>query len=284
MSDNSADLETANAFATSWNNLPSGSIYTFAQFLDWFEPVEQKDVSGKTVLELGCGNGSLMVHIQSWRPEMLVGVDLGPSVLSANKNMQETNFQHYKIVQDDLATYEGEAHYDLVYCIGVLHHLKDPISGFRSVLKNTKNGGRFHCWVYAKEGNFIVIYFIDPLRRVTSKLPWWINKYLISTPLASVFYLYAHTITKAKLRAAPLHKYCEWICAREFSFFRHVAFDQLVTPNTKYISKDEIDKWLKSDARIDTQSTYIIQRNGNSWKFGGRISCSVSLPDTKIVP
>ena len=32
------DLKTADAFATSWNNLPPGSVYTRAQFEDWFAP------------------------------------------------------------------------------------------------------------------------------------------------------------------------------------------------------------------------------------------------------
>ena len=35
MSDN--DQRTADAFATSWNNLPQGSVYTTAQVADWFE-------------------------------------------------------------------------------------------------------------------------------------------------------------------------------------------------------------------------------------------------------
>ena len=30
-----ADARTARAFATSWNNLPAGSVYTRAQFEDW---------------------------------------------------------------------------------------------------------------------------------------------------------------------------------------------------------------------------------------------------------
>jgi hypothetical protein len=53
-------------------------------------------------------------------------------------------------------------------------------------------------------------------------------------------------------------------------FFRHVAFDQLVTPQTIYIEKTTIESWLKLNNRVNQKSTYIIFRNGNSWKFGGK--------------
>src|SRR4030095_10533573 len=82
------DNATAEAFATSWNNLPDGSIYSAEQVEDWFAPLSRADVSGKSVLELGCGNGSLMVHVAEWLPAYLEGVDLGSSVLSARRNMQ----------------------------------------------------------------------------------------------------------------------------------------------------------------------------------------------------
>ena len=267
---NSRDRQTADAFATSWNHLPSGSVYSTAQFEDWFAPLERSDLEGKRVLELGCGNGSLLTHVTAWRPEYLTGVDLGASVDSCRENMKRTTFQNYEVVQDDLATFFRTGGFDVVYCIGVLHHLKDPLSGFASVIRNTKRGGRFHCWVYAKEGNAIIRYVVDPIRKVASRLPWWFTKYLIATPLAVPFYFYAHLVSGKKIfHRFPLHEYCNWIVRRPFAFFRHVAFDQLVTPQTAYIDKATIGRWLAAFPEIDPESVYVIFRNGNSWKFGG---------------
>ena len=65
------DAKTADAFATSWNHLPEGSIYTRDQFEDWMAPITEKDVAGNRVLELGCGNASLMVHVTEWLPSYL---------------------------------------------------------------------------------------------------------------------------------------------------------------------------------------------------------------------
>ena len=265
--------KTADAFATSWNNLPPGSVYTRDQFEDWMVPIKESDVHGKDVLELGCGNGSLMVHMAAWSPARLVGVDLGDSVVSAKNNLLLTGFQNWEVVKDDLVLYENSG-FDITYSIGVLHHLKDPKTGFESLLRNTKSGGRFHAWVYAYEGNGFIRLFVDPIRKVTSHMPWWFTKYVIATPLVVPFFIYAKILNSLPrltfFRKTPLYEYSLWIARREFAFFRHVAFDQLVTPQTKYIPRTTIKKWLADYPDIDQNSTYIIMRNGNSWKFGGK--------------
>ena len=263
------DKKTADAFATSWNNLPSGSVYTFEEFEDWFYPLTEKEITEKRVLELGCGNASLLVHLLHWHPKHATGVDLGDSVVSAQKNLGQTNFNNHEIIKGDLTQFEAAEKFDIVYSIGVLHHLKKPKDGLDAVIKNTKNGGRFHCWVYAREGNGLIIYTVDPIRKVVSNLNWWFTKYLVATPLSFLYFLYAHFITKLKLSFLPLYAYSQWICKRDFLFFRHVAFDQLVTPQTVYIDKATIEGWLKSYDNVEQNSTYVIFRNENSWKFGG---------------
>jgi SAM-dependent methyltransferase len=268
------DRQTADAFASSWTNLPAGSVYTAEQVLDWFAPIPPEFVRGKRVLELGCGNGSLMVHVLGWEPARLEGVDLGASVAAARSNLEATGRKNWSVTQADLTDLKG-GNYDVVYSIGVLHHLADPKKGFDAVLRNVKPGGRFHCWVYAKEGNAVVICVIDPIRRLASRLPWWFTKYFIATPLVVPYYFYAKLLARfghmEPLRKLPLFEYSLWISKREFAFFRHVAFDQLVTPRTVYLDKPTIKRWLSNDARIDVTSTYIIMRNGNSWKFGGKL-------------
>jgi SAM-dependent methyltransferase len=267
------DFDTAQAFASSWNNLRAGSIYTKDQVCDWFLPLEKNDIEGKTILELGCGNASLLLHILDWAPRYAVGVDLGDSVISAMANVG--GYDNCKIIKADITNFRSEG-YDVVYCIGVIHHLKVPRDGFESVIKNTKKGGKFHMWVYAREGNALIIYIVDPIRKITSKLPWFITKYLVATPLAIPFYIYAKLIRYLKgisiFKHLPLYQYGLWISDREFVFFQHVAFDQLVTPQTTYISKEVIVDWLKSMPEIDQSSTYVIMRNGNSWKFGGVVN------------
>jgi hypothetical protein len=160
-----------------------------------------------------------------------------------------------------------------VYSIGVLHHLQDPHAGFESVVRNTRPGGRFHCWVYAREGNGVVLLIVEPMRRIASRLPWWFTKYLVATPAVVPYFFYAKILAALPrwgwLRALPLYEYSLWIGRREFGFFRHVAFDQLVTPQTTYLPRETLERWLASRKDVEPASTYVTMRNGNSWKFGG---------------
>lgn len=268
------DQATADAFADSWNNLPTESVYTKDQFEDWLDPLGREDAQDKDVLELGCGNASLMFYMAQWNPAYLEGVDLGDSVRSAEKVMSGSACRNWKVVKNDLVSYNGRG-FDLVYCIGVLHHLKDPGEGFRSVVRNTKPGGRFHCWVYAREGNNLIVYIVDPIRKVASRLPWWITKYILATGLVFPYFLYAKVIRALKdirlIKKLPLYEYSLWIAKRNFHFFRHVAFDQLVTPQTAYIPRETVQAWLSGNPMIEPGSEYIIRRNGNSWKFGAKL-------------
>ena len=274
------DQATANAFAHSWNNLPRQPIYSPEQHADWLAPLCPKDFEGKAVLELGCGNGSLLFYGGNWNPRTLVGVDLGDSVRSAEEIMAQGTFKSWKIIQADLTEFQAEP-FDIVYCIGVLHHLKQPERGLDAVLRNVKPGGAFHCWVYAKEGNGVVRSLVEPLRHVVSRWPWPVVKYGIATPLAVPFFAYAKGVSLLKdipgVSRLPLFAYCQWAARREFAFFRHVAFDQLVTPQTTFFDKQTIEAWLASRPEVDPRSIYIQFRNGNSWKFGGRVEKSPRL-------
>jgi len=213
-----------------------------------------------------------------WSPESIEGVDLGESVISATSTMRLGEYRNWKITQADLTTFKSDG-FDFVYCIGVLHHLKYPKAGLDAVINNVKGGGRFHCWVYAREGNAFIILLVDPLRKIVSRLPWWFIKYFVATPLALPYYCYAKglsAVNKIKcfrrfLGKFPLYEYSLWIARRDFFFFRHVASDQLVSPQTRYIERSTIESWLNSYDQIDKGSIYITMRNGNSWKFGARL-------------
>lgn len=252
------DAQTAAAFANSWNRV--GGVYSREQFLDWIAPLTPADLTGRDVLELGFGNGSLLAHAAAARPRRLAGIELGDTIAHARKIVGPLAELH----RGDLTT-AALGQFDVVYCIGVLHHLADPRAGFESVLRHTKPGGRFHCWVYAHEGNAVIRWTVDPLRRIASRLPWWLTKYGLALPLVIPYFLYAKLHLPFTKRL-PLGEYTLWIARERFRFFHHVAFDQLVTPRTTYLRRSTIETWL-ADPRVS--SSYIRQRNGNSWIFGG---------------
>lgn len=267
------DQQTAEAFSKSWNTVGVSSVYTFEQFEEWFAPIDLEELKGNRVLELGFGNGSLLYHFDRFDLAQLEGIELGPTAATAYRNLRHFPEGVVRLHQGDLTTADlGQ--FDLVYCIGVIHHLQNPEDGFRAVLRHVKPGGRFHCWVYAREGNLPVRLMVEPLRKIASRLPWWIGKFGMALPLSVPFYVWAKSIARLRrvlpwVEKLPLSQYAVWIARREFRFFWHVAFDQLVTPQTAYIARSTIEEWMH-DPSIQPDSRYIILRNGNSWKFGGR--------------
>jgi SAM-dependent methyltransferase len=265
------DAGTAAAFATSWNNVGAGSVYTREQFDEWLSPIDPATLAGKSVLELGFGNGSLLYHASAYRPTRLCGVELGDTLARTRENLSHLPAGMLELHRGDL-TQVDVGGFDFVYCIGVLHHLASPDEGFAAVLRHTRPGGSFHCWVYAREGNDMVIHVVDPLRRVASRLPWWLTKYGVALPLTVPYFVYAKALRRAPpdlARKMPLGPYSIWIARRDFGFFHHVAFDQLVTPRTHYIPRSTVDRWLRHPD-VDPGSPYVVHRNGNSWTFGGR--------------
>jgi SAM-dependent methyltransferase len=264
----SRDDATAAAFAESWNRV--GSVYSREQFVDWFAPIDTDNLRSIDVLELGFGNGSLLAHVGACRPRRLAGVELGDTLERTRANLSHLPEGMLDLRRGDLTTVAmGE--FDLVYCIGVLHHLDRPEEGFEAVLRHTKPGGRFHCWVYAREGNAVVRWTVEPLRRLTSRLPWPVTKFGVALPLAFLFFAWAKVMSRfpSALARLPLGRYTQWIAESPFRFFHHVAFDQLVTPRTRFLPRTVVERWLRDD-RIAPESVYVIFRNGNSWKFGGR--------------
>lgn len=262
------DVRTADAFATSWNDV--GAVYSRQQFEEWMAPLTAADFAGREVLELGFGNGSLLAIAGTLAPRRLAGIELGDTIEKTRRNLAHLPPQLVELHRGDL-TEASLGEFDLVYCIGVLHHLAVPRKGFDAVLRHVKSGGRFHCWVYAHEGNAVVRWVVDPIRRVASTLPWRMTKFGIALPLAVPYFLYAKLAARVPriARRLPLGEYTLWIARERFRFFHHVAFDQLVTPRTVYLRRGEIEEWLR-DPRVEPGSTYVVCRNGNSWKFGGR--------------
>jgi len=273
----SRDARTAAAFARSWNTVGDGSVYTREQFLDWMAPVDPTSLEGQTVLEMGFGNGSLLHHMGAYGPAKLAGIELGDTHEQTRRNLRHLPPGMLELHRGDL-TKANLGRFDFVYCIGVLHHLKEPRAGFDAVVRHTRPGGRFHCWVYAEEGNAVVIHAVDPIRRVVSRLPWWLTKYGVALPLATPYFAYAKAVRALSrgdgavgrlVSRLPLAEYSKWIAQRSFPFFHHVAFDQLVTPQTQYLSRSTVESFL-SHPDVDPSSVYLVHRNGNSWKFGGR--------------
>jgi 2-polyprenyl-3-methyl-5-hydroxy-6-metoxy-1,4-benzoquinol methylase len=109
------------------------------------------------ILDAGCGTGvgtEYLVHLNPYAD--VVGIDLSEGALKvARERCQRSGanrveFQHVSIY--DAETVPGV--FDLINCVGVLHHMADPVKGIRALAQKLAPGGFLHVFVYAELGRW----------------------------------------------------------------------------------------------------------------------------------
>ena len=109
------------------------------------------------ILDAGCGTGVGTDYLVHLNPEAhITAIDLSSGALEvAQERCQRSGadrvtFHHLSIY--DVGQLEGE--FDLINCVGVLHHLPDPIRGIKALASKLAPGGLFHIFVYAELGRW----------------------------------------------------------------------------------------------------------------------------------
>jgi SAM-dependent methyltransferase len=243
------------------------------QFLDWISPLEARDFEGKTVLEAGCGKGRHTRLMASWSPRAVYGVDLSEAVFLAERNvrdMPEVTCARANLLELPFST----AVFDLVCCVGVLHHLEDPRRGLVELWRVLKPGGTICLWVYAREGNGWVVALVDPLRkRFTSRIPTRLLRPM-AWPLSAFLFLllkwvYGPATARGgrSVRWLPYSAYLGYISQFPFREVDSIVLDHLCPPIAHYLRRETLEGWF---AALDTEEITLRWHNQNSWSVVGR--------------
>jgi 2-polyprenyl-6-hydroxyphenyl methylase/3-demethylubiquinone-9 3-methyltransferase len=102
-------------------------------------------LSGKTVLDVGCGGG-ILSESMAGRGAMVTGIDLGDKALKVAKlHLLESGrkVSYRKTAVEDIARDEPH-HYDIVTCMEMLEHVPNPASTVNACAELVKPGG----WVF----------------------------------------------------------------------------------------------------------------------------------------
>ncbi len=115
---------------------------------------EQENVR---ILDAGCGTGvgtEYLVHLNA--KAQVVGIDLSAGAIAVAKERCQRSkaerVEFHQLSLYDIAQIPGE--FDLINCVGVLHHLPDPIKGIQSLAPKLAPGGIMHIFVYAELGRW----------------------------------------------------------------------------------------------------------------------------------
>jgi SAM-dependent methyltransferase len=109
------------------------------------------------ILDAGCGTGVGTEYLVHLNPQAsVVAIDLSTGALAVAKERcqrsgaNRVEFHHLSLY--DLEQLPGE--FDLINCVGVLHHTPDPIRGIQTLAKKLAPGGLMHIFVYGELGRW----------------------------------------------------------------------------------------------------------------------------------
>ena len=104
------------------------------------------------VLIAGCGTGQQSIQTaQRFPAARILAVDLSAASLAyAKRKTRELGIASIEYAQADILRLESIGKtFDFIQCVGVLHHLEDPVAGWRVLRSILRPGGVMHVGLYS---------------------------------------------------------------------------------------------------------------------------------------
>lgn len=252
--------KTANSFGYAWKQY--GHVISSElnrEFLERLPPWTPNDFKGKIVLDVGCGAGRLSRLASEFGAREIFAIDVSKAV-DAAKSIS-INYSNINFIQANLFRLPFKIKFDIVFCMGVLHHTPDPGKAFKDILKPLKKGGKIGIWIYAREGNEVMGLIFNLFRHITIRLNNTTKSFLANKIVAIEEKVYK--ILNLFLRNYHYSEYLNYFNNVLRKDDRHyVAFDFLSTPIVHYISYDDLTTFLKES---NVENKLILKVNNNSY-------------------
>jgi SAM-dependent methyltransferase/uncharacterized protein YbaR (Trm112 family) len=250
-------LKTTKSFGFEWTHFSEMYPEWESNFRDYMFPRVEESFRGERVLDAGCGIGRHAYYAARYGAEVWA-VDISDAVEVAARNTRGTGV---RIVQADLNHLPfREESFDLVYSMGVLHHLDDPERAFRYLLRFVKPGGEFRVFLYwapeRQPFKRLMLNAVSALRILTVRLPHRLLYRLsyVAAFLAWVCFVWPY---RAIRHIPMLFKIGELLPLRQYSRYPfrtcvNDQFDRLSAPLERRYSRAQIEQFLKSAGLEET--------------------------------
>lgn len=239
-------------------------------FLDLMQPVGAEEFVGKLVLDAGCGFGRHAWYAARYGAEVVALDSSAEAVESAARNLRDC-FRAHVVQGDVLRPPLRKQAFDIVYCLGVLHHVDDAAVAFRALDELVRPTGRLSVWVYGPRQGLTRI-ATGALRGATAEMrPEQLHRF--AQGLAAVLRVVSHTphrflgrlpILSDVVTHLPVHDHSRW----PFDVVVADIYDRLRVPVTGYFPGEQIERWFVDAGYADIAVTRRV-RNTESFRGTG---------------
>lgn len=248
-------------FGYEWGEYDELSATYEEQFRRWLPFYTPDDWAGKSFLDVGCGMGRNSYWPMSYGAKSAVAIDVDDrSLTAAGKTLAP--FETIDVVKRSAYEADASGAFDIVFWIGVIHHLEWPEKALAAMARAAKPAGDVAIWVYGRENNGWLLWMLNPTRRLLfSKLPIsWVHG--LSVIPTAVLWL--------ALRCG-LSRIAYFRLIRTFSYrhLRSIVFDQMLPRIANYWRKDEVEALMHNAGLTGIELEWV---NEMSWAARGRKS------------
>ncbi len=232
-----ADVQAG--FGDEWTSHPDILPEHEAEFAAYFDLVALEALGGARVGDLGCGIGRWS-HFLAGRCKEIVLVDFSEAIFVARRNLAAADNAVF-VMADVLDLPFRDDAFDLVVCLGVLHHL--PVNALDAVRSLARLARRHLVYLYYALDNRPA-YFRGALRAVTAVRERLARvrsprvRSAVTSALAATLYVPAGQLGRTRLaRHVPL---AETYAGKSFARLRQDAYDRFFTSIEQRFPRDEI--------------------------------------------
>jgi SAM-dependent methyltransferase len=229
------------------------------QFRRWTVLIPLEEWKGKAILDVGCGMGRNSFWPLAYGASSAVAIDVDDeSVAAAQRTL--ARFKNATVQKMSAYDVEYVEHFDIVFSIGVIHHLEAPEVALSEMVDALKPGGKLLIWVYGLENNRWLLWMLDPTRKLLfSRLPIRLTHHLSLYPSALLWLGLRLGIGRME--------YFRLLRRMTFRHVRSIVFDQMLPKIANYWPRETVEALLIARGLIDVQ---VVSVNQMSWCAVGR--------------
>lgn len=260
MSRQNIDQVTVSGFGQEWTKFDQSKVSEAELqkiFEGYFSLVDWTEIPENAIaMDVGCGSGRWAKFVAPKVGHLHLVDPSGAALAVAREKLSDFRNCTFHQVSTEFLPIEDNS-CDLIYSLGVLHHVPDTQSAINDCVKKLKPGSTFLIYLYYRFDNRaiwfrIVWIFSDLLRNIVSRLPFLLKRW---TSDFLAFFVYW-----------PLSRLCKVLESRgrdvsslPLSFYRNSslytmrtdALDRFGTRLEHRFTKREIEQMLTTSGLID---------------------------------